>query len=59
MVLNVSNDEPAVTGETDEQRQLREQRNADRAGRRQHEAEEKKHVAGDPDLVTWLTPSTE
>jgi hypothetical protein len=33
MVLNVSNDEPAVAGETDEQRQLHEQRNADHAGR--------------------------
>ena len=31
LVLNVSNDEPAVEGETDEQRQQREQRNADRA----------------------------
>jgi hypothetical protein len=40
MVLNVSNDEPAVMGETNEQRQLREQRNADRIQRRQLEAEE-------------------
>jgi hypothetical protein len=40
MVLNVNNDEPAVTGETDEQWQLREQRNTDRVQRRQHEAEE-------------------
>jgi hypothetical protein len=31
MVLNVSNDEPPVAGETDEQRQLREQRNTDHA----------------------------
>jgi hypothetical protein len=31
MVLNVRNDKPAVMGETDEQWQLREQRNADRA----------------------------
>ena len=29
MVLNVSNDKPVVEGETDEQRQQREQRNAD------------------------------
>ena len=34
IVFNVSADEPAVDGETDEQRQLREQRNADRARRR-------------------------
>jgi hypothetical protein len=40
MVLNVSNDEPVVTGETDEQWQLHEQCNADRAEHRQHEAEE-------------------
>jgi hypothetical protein len=40
MVLNVSNDEPVVVGETDEQRQLREQHNADRAERRRLEAEE-------------------
>ena len=31
LVFNVSNDEPVVDGETDEQRQQREQRNADRA----------------------------
>jgi hypothetical protein len=30
MVLNVSNDEPAIAGETDKQQQLREQRNTDR-----------------------------
>jgi hypothetical protein len=47
MVLNVSNDEPAVIGETDEQRQLHEQRNADRAERRQHEAnKEEAHHRG-------------
>jgi hypothetical protein len=40
MVLNVSNDKPPVMGETDEQRQLCEQRNADRAERRCLEAEE-------------------
>jgi hypothetical protein len=34
MVLNISNDEPTVVGETNEQRQLHEQRNADRAQRR-------------------------
>ena len=33
LVLNVSNDEPVVDGETDEQRQQREQRNADHAQR--------------------------
>jgi len=37
IVFNVSADEPAVDGETDEQRQLREQRNADRARRRADE----------------------
>jgi hypothetical protein len=40
MVLNVSNDEPTVMGETNEQRQLHEQRNADHAEHRQHEVEE-------------------
>ena len=33
LIFNVSNDEPVVDGETDEQRQQREQRNADRAQR--------------------------
>jgi hypothetical protein len=33
MVLNISNDEPTVMGETDGQRQLHEQRNADRVER--------------------------
>jgi len=37
LVLNVSGDETVVNGETDEQRQLREQRNADRARRRADE----------------------
>jgi len=37
LVFNVSGDEPVVDGETDEQRQLREQRNADRAWRRADE----------------------
>jgi hypothetical protein len=40
MVLNVSNDEPVVVGETDEQRQLHKQCNADRTEHCQHEAEE-------------------
>jgi hypothetical protein len=40
MVLNVSNDEPAIVGETDEQRQLRKQCNADRTERRRLVAEE-------------------
>jgi hypothetical protein len=34
MVLNVSNDEPIVKGETDEQWQLHELRNTSRAERR-------------------------
>jgi len=37
IVFNVSADEPVVDGETDEQRQLCEQRNADRARRRADE----------------------
>jgi len=37
LVFNVSNDELVVDGETDEQRQQREQRNADRAQRRADE----------------------
>jgi len=36
-IFNVSNDEPVVDEETDEQKQLREQRNADRARRRADE----------------------
>jgi hypothetical protein len=47
MVLNVSNDEPVVMRETDEPRQLHEQRNADYAERRQLEAkEEEAHRRG-------------
>jgi hypothetical protein len=46
MVLNVSNDEPVVVGETDDQRQLREQRNADHAKRRRLEAEEEARRRG-------------
>jgi len=34
LIFNVSNDEPVIDGETDEQKQLREQHNADRARRR-------------------------
>jgi len=37
LVFIVSNDEPVIDGETDEQRQQREQRNADRAQRRADE----------------------
>jgi hypothetical protein len=37
LVFNVSNDEPVIDGETDEQRQQREQCNADRAQRRADE----------------------
>ena len=42
LIFNVSNDEPVVDGETDEQEQLREQRNADRAQRR---ADEERQLA--------------
>jgi hypothetical protein len=42
LVFNVSNDELVVDGETDEQRQQREQRNADRAQRR---ADEERQLA--------------
>jgi len=42
LIFNVSNDEPVVDGETDEQKQLREQRNADRARRR---ADEERQLA--------------
>ena len=37
LVLHISNDEPVVEGETNDQRQQREQRNADRAQRRANE----------------------
>jgi hypothetical protein len=40
MVLNISNEEPAVAREIDEQWQLREQRNADCTEHRHQEAEE-------------------
>jgi hypothetical protein len=46
MVLNVSNDEPAVTGETNEQQQLHEQRNTDHAKRRRLEVEEEERRRG-------------
>jgi len=64
LVLNVSNDEPVVEGKTDEQRQQREQRNADRAQRR---ADEERQLTpnnlGDAfDMVgnqqVYKTPST-
>jgi len=42
LIFNVSNDEPVVDGETDEQRQQREQRKADRAQRR---ADEERQLA--------------
>ena len=42
LVFNVSNDEPVVDDETDEQRQQREQRNADRA---QWRADEEQQLA--------------
>ena len=40
LIFNVSNDEPVVDGETDEQKQLREQCNADRARRRVDEEQQ-------------------
>jgi len=49
LVLNVSNDELVVDGETDEQRQQREQRNADRAQRR---ADEERQLAPSADSST-------
>jgi len=42
LIFNVSNDEPVVDGETDEQKQLRKQHNADRARRR---ADEERQLA--------------
>ena len=39
LVLNVSNDEPVLDGETNDQRQQREQRNTDRTQRQAHEQE--------------------
>ena len=42
LIFNFSNDEPVVDRETDEQKQLREQRNADRARRR---ADEERQLA--------------
>jgi hypothetical protein len=46
MVLNVSNDEPVVEGETDEQRQLHELRNTGHTERRHQEVEEEEHRRG-------------
>jgi hypothetical protein len=46
MVLNVSNDEPVVEGEIDEQQQLRELCNAGHAERRHQEAEEEERRRG-------------
>jgi hypothetical protein len=46
MVLNISNDEPVVVGETDEQLLLREQRNVDCTERRRLEAEEEERRRG-------------
>jgi hypothetical protein len=46
MVLNVNNDEPVVQGETDEQWQLRELRNASRAERRHQKTEEEERRRG-------------
>jgi len=47
LVLNVSNNEPVADGEIDDQRQHREQRNADQAQRRAYEEEEHQ---------SWLHP---
>ena len=47
VTFNVSNDEPVVDGETDEQKQLREQRNADRARRRDEERQLAPHNLSD------------
>ena len=46
MINYVSNDEPMVDGETNKQRQEREERNADRAQRRAIEEEEEKRQIG-------------
>jgi len=52
LVLNVSNDEPVVDGETDEQRQQHEQRNADRAQQRANE--ERQLILNNlGDALTW------
>jgi len=44
MVLNVSNDKPVLNGETNDQRQQREQRNIDHAQRRAHEEEQQRQL---------------
>ena len=63
LIFNVSNDEPIVDGETDEQKQLHEQCNADRA--RRHADEERQlapHNLSDPfdmvgDQLVYKMPS--
>ena len=64
IIFNVSNDEPVVDGETDEQKQLHEQRNADRARRRADEERQlAPHNLSDAfdmvgDQPVYKTPST-
>jgi hypothetical protein len=53
LVFNVSNDEPVIDGETNEQRQLREQRNADRAQRRADEEQRQLSQITLMMLSTW------
>ena len=52
IVFNVSADEPVVDGETDEQRQLREQRKADRARRRVDKELKSRRIIS-ATLLTW------
>jgi hypothetical protein len=59
MVLNVSNDEPAVVGETDEQGNFTNSVTPTVPNAISMRPKKKKHVAGYPDLEIWLTPSTE
>ena len=44
LILNVSNDEPVLDGETDDQRQQCEQCNTDRAQRRAHKEEQQRQL---------------
>ena len=44
LVLNINNDELVLDGKTTDQRQQREQRNADRAQRRAHEEEKQRQI---------------
>jgi len=44
LVLNVSNDEPILNGETDDQRQQCEQHNTNCAQRRAHEEEQQRQL---------------